>query len=71
MTQPGTVALTRRGIPVDPQLRVLAIGSFATRFGSGAVMSTAAIYFTRQLGFTAGQVALAGGECSSRPTCER
>lgn len=52
-------ALTRRGIPVDPQLRVLALGSFATRFGGGAVMSTSAIYFTRHLGFSAGQVALA------------
>ncbi len=51
--------LTRRGIPVDPQLRVLALGSFATRFGGGAVMSTSAIYFTRHLGFSAAQVALA------------
>ena len=52
-------ALTRRGIPLDPQLRVLAIGAFATRFGSGAVMTTSAIYFTRHLGFTVGEVALA------------
>ena len=52
-------ALTRRGIPLDPQLRVLAIGAFATRFGSGAVMTTSAIYFTRHLGFTLGEVALA------------
>ena len=36
-------ALTRRGIPLDPQLRVLAIGAFATRFGSGAVMTTSAL----------------------------
>ena len=30
-------AITRRGLPLDPELRVLAIGSFATRFGRGAV----------------------------------
>lgn len=51
--------LTRRGIPLDPQLRVLAIGAFATRFGSGAVMTTSAIYFTRHLGFSVSEVALA------------
>ncbi len=50
-------ALTRRGIPLDPQLRVLAIGSFATRFGGGAVMTTSAIFFTRQQGFTPAEVA--------------
>lgn len=52
-------AITRRGLPLDPELRVLAIGSFATRFGGGAVTTTSAIYFTRHLGFTAGEVALA------------
>jgi MFS family permease len=51
--------LTRRGLPLDPQLRVLALGSFATRFGGGAVMTTSAIYFTRHLGFTPGETALA------------
>lgn len=51
--------LTRRGIPLDRDLRVLALGSFATRFGGGAVMSTSAIYFTRHLGFSATEVALA------------
>ncbi len=55
----GAERLTRRGIPLDRQLRVLAIGTFATRFGSGAVMTTSAIYFTRHLGFTPGEVALA------------
>ena len=29
--------LTRRGIPLERDLRVLAIGSFANRFGAGAV----------------------------------
>lgn len=51
--------LTRRGIPLDRDLRVLALGSFATRFGGGAVMTTSAIYFTRHLGFSVGEVALA------------
>ncbi len=55
----GDQALTRRGIPLDPQLRVLAIGSFATRFGGGAVVTTSAIYFTRQQGFAPAEVAFA------------
>ena len=49
--------LTRRGIPKDADLRAFAIGSFVTRFGGGAVMSTSAIYFTRHLGFSAAEVA--------------
>ena len=57
----GEVAppLTRRGIPVERDLRVLALGSFANRFGAGAVMTTSALYFTRQVGFSAAEVALA------------
>lgn len=55
----GGEALTRRGLPLDPDLRVLAIGSFANRFGAGAVMTTSALYFTRHVGFSAGEVALA------------
>ncbi len=51
--------LTRRGLPVDRDLRVLAIGSFATRFGGGAVTSTSAVYFTRHLGFSTPELALA------------
>ena len=51
--------LTRRGIPVDPDLRILALGAFANRFGSGAVMTTSALYFTRHVGFSATEVALA------------
>lgn len=51
--------LTRWGIPLEHDLRVMAIGQFANRFGAGAVMVTSALYFTRQQGFTAGQVALA------------
>jgi MFS family permease len=52
-------ALTRRGIPLDRDLRILAIGSFANRFGAGAVLTTSALYFTRQVGFTAAEVAVA------------
>ena len=51
--------LTRRGIPLERDLRVLALGSFANRFGAGAVMTTSALYFTRQVGFSAAEVALA------------
>ena len=51
--------LTRNGIPLDRDLRILALGSFANRFGAGAVLTTSALYFTRQVGFSAGEVALA------------
>lgn len=44
---------------MDRDLRVLAIGSFANRFGAGAVLTTSAIYFTRQVGFSAAEVAAA------------
>lgn len=54
-----TQPLTRWGIPVERDLRVLAIGSFANRFGAGAVITTSAIYFTRHVGFSAAQVAFA------------
>jgi len=50
--------LTRRGIPVDRDLRILALGSFANRFGAGAVLTTSALYFTRQVGFSATDVGL-------------
>ena len=51
--------LTRNGIPVDRDLCILALGSFANRFGAGAVLTTSALYFTRQVGFSATEVALA------------
>jgi MFS family permease len=57
--QQAGAPLTRRGIPVERDLRVLALGSFANRFGGGAVMTTSALYFTRQVGFSAAEVALA------------
>lgn len=51
--------LTHRGIPVDPDLRILALSSFANRFGAGAVLTTSALYFTRQVGFSPTEVGLA------------
>ncbi|WP_295658509.1 MFS transporter [uncultured Nocardioides sp.] len=59
MRSSAATPLTRRGIPLDPDLRVLALSSFANRFGAGAVMTTSALYFTRHVGFTATEVALA------------
>ena len=59
MTVDPPAPLTRRGIPVERDLRVLALGSFANRFGAGAVVTTSALYFTRQVGFSAAEVALA------------
>lgn len=59
MTETEPAPLTRRGIPLDPNLRVLALGSFANRFGGGAVMTTSALYFTRQVGLSPAEVAFA------------
>lgn len=51
--------LTRRGVPVDPSLRTLALGTFVNRMGSGALTTTFALYFTQVVGLDAGHVALA------------
>ncbi|MCY7399520.1 MAG: hypothetical protein LH477_00915 [Nocardioides sp.] len=51
--------MSHRIVPLERDLRVLAVGSFANRFGAGAVMTTSALYFTRQVGFSAAEVALA------------
>ena len=59
MDEPAPGRLTHRGVPVDRELRILALGQLANRFGSGAVMTTSAVYFTRVVGLTAAQVALA------------
>lgn len=59
MTTRTDEALTRRGIPVDPELRILALGAFANRLGAGAVLTTSALFFTRKVGLTATEVALA------------
>ncbi|WP_406831016.1 MFS transporter [Pedococcus sp. KACC 23699] len=59
MSAPATSRLTRRGIPVDPRLRVLALGTFVNRAGAGATLTTFALYFTRVVGLAPGQVGLA------------
>ncbi|MGN0063404.1 MAG: MFS transporter [Nocardioides sp.] len=59
MTASSTEPLTHRGLPRDTNLRVLAAGTFASRFGSGAVMVTSALYFTRQVGLSPAHVATA------------
>ncbi|MEP6632336.1 MAG: MFS transporter [Lapillicoccus sp.] len=51
--------LTRRGVPVDGTLRVLAAATLVNTMGNGAVMTTAALYFTRVVGVTPTQVGLA------------
>ncbi len=56
---PATSRLTRRGIPVDPRLRNLALGTFVNRAGGGATVTTFALYFTRVVGLTPAQVGLA------------
>jgi MFS family permease len=59
MTTSQVQPLTRRGVPLDPTLRIMALGQFANRFGGGALMTTSALYFTRHQGFTATEVGLA------------
>ena len=51
--------LTRRGVPIDPTLRVLALGALVNRASGGAVFTTFALYFTRHVGLGATQVGLA------------
>jgi MFS family permease len=52
-------ALTRRGIPTDPVLRVLAFGLLVNRVGIGAQYTTFALYFTREGGLSPSEVGLA------------
>jgi MFS family permease len=52
-------ALTRRGIPTDSTLRVLALGTLVNRAGSGALYTTFALYFTREVGLAPSQVGIA------------
>lgn len=51
--------LTRRGIPVDPTLRVLAVATLVNTMGNGALMTTSALYFTHVVGLTPAQVGTA------------
>ena len=59
MTTSSVEPLTRRGVPLDPTLRTMALGQFANRFAGGALMTTSALYFTRHQGFSATEVGLA------------
>jgi sugar phosphate permease len=52
-------ALTRRGVPLDPTLRILALGTLVNRASGGAVFTTFALYFTRHVGLHPAQVGLA------------
>ena len=51
--------LTDRGIPIDPSLRIMAGATLVNTFGNGALMTTFALYFTRVVGLSPTQVALA------------
>jgi MFS family permease len=51
--------LTRRGVPVDPNLRTLAVATLVNTAGNGAMMTTFALYFTHVVGIPATQVGLA------------
>ena len=51
--------LTRRGVPIDPTLRILALGTLVSRASGGAVFTTFALYFTRHVGLRPAQVGLA------------
>jgi hypothetical protein len=51
--------LTVNGIPVDPNLRIMAVATLVNTFGNGALVTTFALYFTRVVGLRPTQVALA------------
>jgi MFS family permease len=51
--------LTRHGIPLDPDLRTLALATLVNTAGNGAMMTTFALYFTHAVGLPATQVGLA------------
>src|ERR1035437_9884841 len=51
--------LTLKGIPVDPNLRILGVATLVNTFGNGALMTTLALYFTRVVGLRPTQLALA------------
>lgn len=54
----ATTPLTRRGVPTDPDLRVLALATLVSRAGSGASTTTFAIFFTRDVGIAPTTVGL-------------
>lgn len=51
--------LTVKGIPVDPNLRIMAVATLVNTFGNGALMTTFALFFTGVVGLRPTQVALA------------
>lgn len=51
--------LTRRGVPVDHNLRMLAIATLVNTVGNGATMTAFALYFTHAVGIPPTQVGLA------------
>lgn len=55
----STARLTHRGIPIDPTLRILALGTLVNRASGGAVFTTFALYFTRHVGLAPTQVGIA------------
>ncbi|MGZ6745167.1 MAG: MFS transporter [Nocardioides sp.] len=50
--------LTRRGLPTDPNLRLLALGTFVNRAGTGASTTTFALFFTQKVGLSATEIGL-------------
>ena len=48
--------LTVRGVPTDPNLRVLALATLVNTLGNGALTTTFALYFTHVVGLRATQV---------------
>ena len=51
--------LTLKGIPVDPNLRILGVATLVNTFGNGALMTTSALYFNLVVGLQPTQLALA------------
>ena len=51
--------LTQNGIPIDPNLRILAGATLVNTMGNGAITTTFALYFTRIVHIPATQVGLA------------
>jgi MFS family permease len=51
--------LTVKGVPTNPDLRVLALATFVNTLGNGALTTTFALYFTHVVGLRATQVGLA------------
>ena len=57
--QAAGARLTARGVPSDPNLRVLAVATLVNTVGNGALTTTFALYFTHVVGLSATQVGTA------------